>query len=105
MAYAFVTVALHTLLGVAAAAVLVFGFVYLIFLGDAEARGRPLVSRGFDRLAALLVYLSWFAPLWWFGLSRPLLMVACAAAVVFCVIYVASYRATRSRQPPAPLTS
>jgi hypothetical protein len=103
LAYAFLTVVLHTLLGIAAAAVLVFGFVYLIFLGDAEARGRPLVSRGFDRLAALVVYASWFAPLWWFGVSRPLLMVACAAAVAFCIVYVASYRATLSRTPPDPL--
>jgi hypothetical protein len=101
MVYDFFTVVLHTLLGIFAAAVLVFGFVYLIFLGDAEARGRPLVSRGFDRLAALLIYASWFAPHWWFGLSRPLLMVACAAAVVFCIIYTASYRTAMSRRPPA----
>jgi hypothetical protein len=98
MVYDFLTVVLHTLIGVVAAAILVFGFAFLIFLGDAEARGRPLVSRGFDRLAALVIYASWFAPLWWFGVSRPLLMVACGAAVTFCLIYAASYRAAVARR-------
>ena len=44
MIYDFLVVVLHTLAGVVAAAVLVFGFAFLIFLGDANARGKPLVS-------------------------------------------------------------
>ena len=105
MVYDFLAVVLHTLLGVVAAAILVFGFAFLIFLGDAEARGRQLVSRGFDRLATLVIYASWFAPLWWFGPSQALLMVACGATVVFCVIYAASYRTAMSRRPPSSLHS
>ena len=38
MIYDFSVVVLHTLLGVVAAAILVLGFAYLIFLGDARAR-------------------------------------------------------------------
>jgi hypothetical protein len=97
MIYGILTVVLHTLLGVAAAAVLVLGFAFLIFLGDADARGRPVVSRGFDRFAAFVIYLSWFGLLWWFGFSTPLLMVGCGAALVLCLVYVASYRAAARR--------
>ena len=55
---------------------------------------------GFDKLAVLVIYLSWFGPLWWFGFSRPLLMVACGATTILCLIYAASYQATASRRPP-----
>jgi hypothetical protein len=99
MIYDVLGVVLNTLAGVAAAAVLVLGFAFLIFLGDAHARGRPLVSRGFDRLATFTIYLSWFGPLWWFGYSRPLLMVACGATSLLCLVYAASYRTTESRRP------
>ena len=95
-------VVLHMLIGVAAATVLVLGFAFLIFLGDANARGKPLVSRGFDKLAVLVIYLSWFGPLWWFGFSRPLLMVACGAATALCLVYAASYQAAAARRPPEP---
>ena len=105
MIYDFLVVVVHMLAGVAAAAVLVFGFAFLIFLGDANARDKPLVSKGFDRLATLVIYLSWFGPLWWFGFSEPLLMVACGAATILCLIYAASYRAAASRRRPAPLPS
>jgi hypothetical protein len=104
MIYDILIVILHTLAGVAAAAVLVLGFAYMIFLGDAEARGRRVVSRGFDRFASLVVYLSWFGLLWWFGFSRPLLIVACAATTVLCLVYVASYQATAARRAAAPLS-
>jgi hypothetical protein len=97
MIYDILAVVVNTLVGVAAAAILVLGFAFLIFLGDANARGKPLVSRGFDWLALLAIYLSWFAPLWWFGFSRPLLMVACGATTGLCLIYAASYRTTMSR--------
>ena len=100
MIYDILTVILHMLLGVAAAAVLVLGFAFLIFLGDADARQRPVVSPGFDRLAAFVIYLSWFGLLWWFGFSTPLLMVGCGAALVLCLVYVASYRAAAARRPP-----
>jgi hypothetical protein len=103
MLHSIVTVVLHMMAGVVAAAVLCLGFAFLIFLGDAEARGRPLFSRGLDRFGALLVYASWFALLWWFGFSTALLMVACAATTVLCLVYVASYRKSASRRPPAPL--
>jgi hypothetical protein len=94
----FLLVVLHTLGAVVAAAILVGGFVFAILLGDANARGQPLVSRGFDKLAALVFYLSWFGLLWQFGFSRLLLMVACGAAVALCAIYAASYQATASRR-------
>jgi hypothetical protein len=97
--YDVLMVALRVLAAVVAAAVLAFGFAFLIFLGDANARGKALVSRGFDRLALLIVYLSWFAPLWWFGFSQLLLMAGCAATAVLCVIYAASYQTTMSRRP------
>jgi hypothetical protein len=100
MVYAFLSVILEMLLGVVAATILFFGFAFLIFLGDADARGRPLVSRGFDRLLTLVIYASWFAPLLWFGPSRPLVMVACAVTVILCVIYVASYSAARAGPLP-----
>ena len=103
MIYDILVVILHTLAGVAAAAVLVLGFAFLIFLGDADARDRPVVSRGFDRFAAFVIYLSWFGLLWWFGFSTPLLMVACGAALVLCLVYAASYRTAASRRPPEPL--
>ena len=95
-------VVLHTLTGVAAAAVLVLGFAFLIFLGDADAHHKPLVSPGFDRLAALVIYLSWFSLLWWFGVSKPLLMVACATTTALCLVYAASYQAASSRRPSTP---
>ena len=100
MISAVLTVVLHTLIGVAVAVVLVLGFAFLIFLGDANARGKPVVSRGFDKLAALVIYLSWFGLLWWFGFSRPILMVACGAATALCVVYAASYQAAAARRPP-----
>jgi hypothetical protein len=103
--YDILVVVVHMLGGVAAATVLVLGFAFLIFLGDANARGRSLVSRGVDRLTVLVVYLSWFGPLWWFGFSKPLIMVACGATVILCLIYSASYRAAESRQPRIPLPS
>lgn len=99
MIYEILMVVLSMLAGVAAAAVLALGFAYLIFLGDAHARNGPLVSSGFDRFATLCIYLSWFAPLWWFGLSRPLFMVALGATTLLCLAYAASYRATASRHP------
>jgi hypothetical protein len=101
--YDILAVVLQTLASVAAAALLVLGFAFLVFLGDADARDAPLVSRGFDRLAALVVYLSWFGPLWWFGFSKPLLMVACGATTVLCLVYAASYRTTASRRSSKPL--
>ena len=97
-------VVLHTLGAVVAAAILVAGFVFIIFLGDANARGQSVVSRGFDRLAAVVLYLSWFALLWQFGFSTLLLMVACGAAVALCALYAASYQTTTARRlhpPPA----
>lgn len=99
MLYDILAVVLQTLASVAAAALLVLGFAFLVFLGDADARDQPVVSRGFDRLAALVIYLSWFGPLWWFGFSKPLLMVACGATTVLCLVYAASYRAAASRRP------
>ena len=98
MVYDVLGVVLQMLGGVVAAAIFVFGFAFLIFLGDADARGKPLVSKGFDRLAALTIYLSWFAPLWWFGFSELLLMVACGAAAILCLIYAASYQTAMSRR-------
>ena len=103
MVYDFLVVVLHMLGAIVAAVILVFGFAFLIFLGDADARQKPLVSKGFDRLAALTIYLSWFGPLWWFGFSELLLMVACAAAVILCLIYAASYQTAMSRRPSTAL--
>ena len=103
MIYDFLVVVLHTLGAVVAAAILAFGFAFLIFLGDANARDKPLVSRGFDRLATLTIYLSWFGPLWWFGFSKLLLMVACGAAAILCLIYAASYQTATSRPPSTSL--
>ena len=99
-----VLVILHTLAAIVAAAILVLGFAFVIFLGDAHARGRPLLRSGFDWVAALVAYLSWFGLLWLFGFSTLLLMVACGAAVALCVIYAASYQAAASRRirPDAP---
>jgi hypothetical protein len=102
--YDILAVVLDMLAGVAAATVLALGFAFLIFLGDANARGKPLVSRGFDKLAALVIYLSWFGPLWWFGFSKPLLMVACGATVALCLVYAASYKSTASRRSPPLVT-
>jgi hypothetical protein len=101
--YDILIVVVHMLGGVAAAAILVLGFAFLIFLGDANARRKPLVSEGFDKLAMLVIYLSWFGPLWWFGFSKPLIMVACGATIILCLIYVASHRAAAARQQAAPL--
>jgi fatty acid desaturase len=92
------TVVLNMLAGIFAAAILVFGFAFLIFLGDANARDKPLVSGGFDKFAMLTIYLSWFSPLWWFGFSNTLLMVACGATVMLCLVYAASYHAATSRR-------
>jgi hypothetical protein len=99
MIYDFLAVALQTLGGVVAAAILVFGFAFLIFLGDANARDQPLVSARFDKLAMLIIYLSWFSLLWWFGFSQLVLAVACAATAVLCLIYAASHRTAISRRP------
>ena len=99
MIFDVLTVVLQMLGAIAAAAVLALGFAFVIFLGDADARGRSLVSRRFDAVAALVVYLSWFGLLWWFGFSRLLLMIACAATVALCVIYAASYLTAASRRP------
>jgi branched-subunit amino acid permease len=103
MIYDVLVVVLRMLGAVVAAAILAFGFGFLIFLGDANARDKPLVSRGFDTLATLTIYLSWFGPLWWFGFSRLLLMVACGATAILCVIYAASYYAAASRRPSTSL--
>lgn len=97
MIYDVLVVVLHTLTGIVSVAVLALGFAFLIFLGDADARGKPLVSTGFDRFAALVIYLSWFGLLWWFGYSRPVLVVACGATVILCLIYATSYRTTAAR--------
>jgi hypothetical protein len=85
------------LVAIATAGTLFLGYVFVIFLGAANSEGRPLVSRGFDRLATLIVYLSWFSPMLWFGPSRLLLMVGCGAAVLLCLVYWASYRMARER--------
>ena len=99
MIYDVLVVVVHMLGGVAAAAVLVFGFAFLIFVGDANAREKSLVSPGFDKLAVLVIYLSWFGPLWWFGFSMPLIIVACGATTILCLIYAASYRAAAADDP------
>jgi hypothetical protein len=101
MIYNILAVILKTLGGVSAAALLVLGFAFLIFLGDANARGKSLVSTRVDRIAMLAIYLSWFGPLWWFGISKPLLMVACGATTVLCLIFAASYQTTLSRRTSA----
>jgi hypothetical protein len=97
--YNVLLVIVHMLAGIAAAAVLAFGFAFLIFAGEANARGKSLVSQGFDKLAVLVIYLSWFCPLWWFGFSMPVLMVACGATTILCLIYAASYRAASAGRP------
>ena len=93
-----VLVILHALAAIVAAAILVLGFAFVIFLGDANARGQPVVGTGFDGVAALVAYLSWFGLLWVFGFSTLLLMVGCGAAVILCVIYAASYQMAASRR-------
>jgi hypothetical protein len=90
-------VVLHTLGAVVAAAALALSFAFFIFLGDANARGRSITSPGLDMFLALVLYLAWFGLLWLFGFSEALLMVACAAAVVLCIIYVSSYRTTAAQ--------
>jgi len=97
MMYDVLVVILHTMTGILAVGVLALGFAFLIFLGDADARGRSLVSTGFDRFAALVIYLSWFGLLWWFGYSQHVLIVACGAAVILCLIYATSYNTTAAR--------
>lgn len=97
MLYDILIVILQTLGSVVAAAILVLGFAFLVFLGDADARGEPVVSRRFDRRAALVIYLSWFGLLWFFGFSKPFLMVACAAAMALCFVYAVSYRSAARR--------
>lgn len=94
--------ALRTALAVVWGAILALGFAFLIFLGDAEARGARLVSPGFDRRATLVIYLSWFSLPLWFGLSQLLLILACGATIILCAVYAASYQATTSRRPSAP---
>jgi len=98
MLFDVLVVTIYTLVGIAAIAVLALGFAFLIFLGDADARGRVLISTGFDRFAALIIYLSWFGLIGWFGFSQLLLMVACAAAVSLCLVYAMSYKTAASRQ-------
>jgi hypothetical protein len=105
MIYEILVVILKTLSGVAAASVLVLGFAFLIFLGDANGRGKALVSTRLDRLGMLAIYFSWFAPLWWFGFSKPLLVVACGATTVLCLVFAASYQTTVSRRTSALLLS
>ena len=104
MTIEFLPVVLRTLGAVVAGAVLFFGIPFAIFLGEANARGQPLVSRRFDRLAAVVFYLSWFGLLWQFGFSRLLLMLACGATVTICVVYAVSYQTAtrRLRRHPAP---
>ena len=51
-------------------------------------------------LAMLAICLSWFGLLLVVRLQRPLLMVACAAAVVPLPIYAASYDAAKARPIP-----
>jgi hypothetical protein len=46
----------------------------------------------------LVVYLSWFGLLWRFGPSKLLLMAACGATVILCLIYAASYRTAASER-------
>jgi len=101
--YDILVVIVHMLGGIAAAAVLVFGFAFLIFLGDANARKKSLVTEGFDKFAVLVIYLSWFGPLWWFGFSKPLITVACGATTILCAIYAASYRAAASARQSVAL--
>ena len=103
MLYDILVVILHMLGGIAAAAVLVLGFAFLIFLGDANAREKSLVTEGFDKLAMLVIYISWFGSLWWFGFSKPLIAVACGATTILCLIYAASYRAAASGRKSATL--
>jgi hypothetical protein len=103
MVYTIVTILLQMLAAIAAAAVLGFGYVFLIFLGDAHAHGKHLLSRKVDWLAALIVYLSWFGLMLRFGYSQLLLMVGCGAAALLAAIYVASYRTAErqaKQQPP-----
>jgi hypothetical protein len=90
-------VVLHTLCAVVAAAALVASFAFFIFVGDANGRGRSLVSPGFDAFAAVVLFLVWFGLLWLFGFSLPLLMAICAAAVVLCLIYAGSYQTTAAK--------
>ncbi|PZQ47534.1 MAG: hypothetical protein DI556_16950 [Rhodovulum sulfidophilum] len=87
--------ALHTLLAVVWGAVLALGFAGLIFLGDAEARRKPIVSVRFDGRATLLLCLSWFSLPLWFGFGQLSLILACAASILLCATYAASYRAAR----------
>jgi hypothetical protein len=96
--YDSLVVVLHALATVVAAAILAFGFAFLIFLGDADARNEPLVSKGFDKLATLVICLSWFGLLWWFGFSELLFMAALGATAILCLIYAASYQTAASRQ-------
>ena len=103
MLYDILVVVAHMLAGIAASAVLVFGFAFLIFMGDANAGAKSVVSARFDKLAMVVIYLSWFGPLWWFGFSEPLLMVACGATTILCLIYAASYQAAASRRQSRPL--
>jgi hypothetical protein len=103
MIYGFLTVVLHTVAGVVVAAILVLGFGLLIFLGDASAGDKPLFSSRLDGFATLAIYLSWFAPLLWFGFSELLLMIACGATVMLCLVYAASYHAAASRRTSTSL--
>jgi hypothetical protein len=102
MVYDFMTVVLQTLGGIVGAAILVFGFAFLIFLGDASARNRTVVSARFDTLAMLVIYASWFGLLWWFGFSRSMLVVACLATTMLCIVFAASYRRTMSTRSSIP---
>jgi hypothetical protein len=90
-------VVLHTLGAVVAAAILAASFAFFIFVGDANAQGRALISPGFDAFAAVVIFLGWFGLLWLFGFSMALLMAICAAAVVLCLIYAGSYQTTLAK--------
>ena len=107
MVYNIVMIVFQLLATVIAAAVLGFGYAFLIFLGHAHAHGKPLLSRNLDRLAALIVYLSWFGLMLRFGYSQLLLMVGCGAAVLLAAIYVASYRTAerQAAQQPSELAA
>ena len=82
MIYNILSVVVHMIGGIAAAVILGLGFAFLIFLGDANARTPRSFSDTFDKIAVLVIYLSSFGLLWWFGFRGPLLMLACGATTI-----------------------